>query len=97
MSFREEPLAVRFYTIAVAVAALIFLHFNLPPRELVFSYFIYFVLLRILLEQLDIPLPQGDGAVSVSCAVDLALIILFGLAARPGPAEHFKHIQFLKF
>ena len=67
MSFREEPLAVRFYTIAVAVAALIFLHFNLP-RELVFSYFIYFVLLRILLEQLDIPCRRGRCCF-VSCAL----------------------------
>ncbi len=97
MSFREEPLAVRFYTIAVAVAALIFLHFNLPPRELVFSYFIYFVLLRILLEQLDIPLPQGDGAVSVSCAVDLALIILFGPAAAAWAClSTLIHIQLFK-
>ena len=61
MSFREEPLVVRVYVLAVSIAGIIFLYYHLPPRELVFSDFIYFVLLRILLEQLDIPLPQGKA------------------------------------
>jgi hypothetical protein len=97
VSFREEPLVVRVYVLAVSIAGIIFLYYHLPPRELVFSDFIYFVLLRILLEQLDIPLPQGDGAVSVSCAVDSALIILFGPAAAAWAClSTLIHIQLFK-
>ena len=97
MSFREEPLVVRVYVLAVSIAGIIFLYYHLPPRELVFSDFIYFVLLRILLEQLDIPLPQGEGAVSVSCAVDSALIILFGPAAAAWAClSTLIHIQLFK-
>lgn len=81
MSFREEPLVVRVYVLAVSIAGIIFLYYHLPPRELIFSDFLYFVLLHILFEQMDVPLPQGGGSVSVNCAVDLALIILFGPAA----------------
>jgi hypothetical protein len=84
MSFRDEPLKVKIYIFFVVVVGLIFLLSNIPnvsdfgPGGV--TTFLFFVILHIVLEQLDIPLPRGNGTVSVNFAIDIAIIILFGPA-----------------
>ncbi|MGI6658852.1 MAG: HD-GYP domain-containing protein [Dethiobacteraceae bacterium] len=78
MSFCKEPLASKIFTFTVVIAAVIFLSYHVPERQMFSVPFFFFVLLHILLDQLDVPLPRGNSAVSVNFAVDLALIMLFG-------------------
>ncbi|HZK24038.1 MAG TPA: HD-GYP domain-containing protein [Oscillospiraceae bacterium] len=81
MSFSKEPLASKIYISVVSIAAITFLFFHLPTRQMFSVSFFFFVILHIMLDQLDVPLPRGNSAVSVNFAVDLALIMLFGPTA----------------
>ncbi|MCR3923109.1 MAG: hypothetical protein NUK65_11455, partial [Firmicutes bacterium] len=78
MSFRDEPLAIKVYTIAVFIAAALFFCLHLQIQQILTIDFLFFILLHILLEHLDIPLPRGSGSVAVTFALDLAIIIIFG-------------------
>lgn len=81
MRFKEEPLIIKIYVTVVVFLSLLFLLFNIPSGELWPWPLLFFIILHLILEQLDIPLPRGNGTVSVSFASHLATVILFGPAA----------------
>ncbi len=81
MSYKQEPLIVKIYVLAVVAAALLFLYFNIPDWDKLGLPFLYIVFLHVVHENMSVPLPKGDGYVSVSFATSLAMIILFGPAA----------------
>lgn len=78
MSFREEPLKIKIYVSFIILLGIAFIFFNVPQRAVLDWPFLFFVILYILFEQLDVQLPRGSGAVSVGFAVAFAIIILFG-------------------
>jgi hypothetical protein len=82
MSFRDEPRSARIYVFLVILAGLSFLLLNRPniPKNYLLIFF-FFVGLHVILEQLDVPLPRGNGTVSVSFAIILAVMLIFGPAA----------------
>ncbi len=81
MSFRQEPLLSKIFIFLTFAAAVIFLFYNVPEKQILTLPFFFLLLLRIILDQLDVPLPRGNSTVSVSFAIDLALIIMVGPAA----------------
>lgn len=81
MSFKQEPLVVRIYVVAVVAAGLLFLSLNIPDWSTLGLPFFGFVLINAIMDNMRVPLPKGDGTVSVSFAIILAIIILFGYAA----------------
>ena len=81
MTFREESLSIKIFVILVTFAAVIFLAFHFPPQKHFNFSIIFFVIIRIFLENLDVILPQGNGSISVSFPIDLAVIMLFGPGA----------------
>lgn len=81
MRYKEEPLIIKIYVAVIVFLSLLFLLFNIPSGELWPWPLLFFIILHLILEQLDIPLPRGNGTVSVSFATHLATIILFGPAA----------------
>lgn len=80
MSFSEEPLKAKLYIVFITLLGVIFLLLNIPPRAQLEWTLLFFVIAHIILDHLEVPLPNGNGFVSVSFAVDFALIILFGPA-----------------
>ena len=79
MSFRDEPLKVKIYVIAVVLCSMLFLVFNITDLGFFRNYaFLFFLVLHVLLEHLDVPLPRNQGYVSVSFATSLAMVLLFG-------------------
>jgi hypothetical protein len=81
MSFKEEPLGLKIFLFFVVGAAVLFLWVNLFSYYFFLTWpFLFFVLLNIAFDNLDIELPRGHGSVSVGFAIDLALIILMGPA-----------------
>lgn len=97
MSFLEEKLAIKAYVTIVTSAAILFLLFNIPDIQLLRRGYLFFVVLHIILEHLDVPLPRGQGFVSVSLATSLAMIILFGPAAAAwGSFATVLHLRDLK-
>jgi putative nucleotidyltransferase with HDIG domain len=81
MSFKEERLEVKIYISAIVLAAVLLLALHNPLDFLSLSL-VFFVILHVLLENMDVNLPQNRGSVSVGFATGLAMILLFG----PGPA-----------
>lgn len=97
MSFKQEPLTIKVYVLSVISVGLLFLFLNIPDRSLLGLPFLFFIFLHILLEHLDVPLPRGQGFVSVSFATSLAMIILFGPAiAAWGSFATFFHIRAIR-
>jgi len=80
MTFQKESLAIKIYVIVVTLAAVIFLAFHFPPQKYLTLSAVFFIIMRIFLEHYDVLLPDGNGSISVSFAIDLAAIILFGPA-----------------
>ncbi|NLM47090.1 MAG: HD-GYP domain-containing protein [Firmicutes bacterium] len=78
MSFREEPLIVKIYVLTVIAAGLLFLFFNQP--EYLDYNLIFYLLAHIVLDHMEVMLPREKGSVSVSFAIDLALILIYGPA-----------------
>ncbi|HHX73280.1 MAG TPA: HD-GYP domain-containing protein [Firmicutes bacterium] len=78
MSFREETLVVKIYTVIVITAGLLFLFFNRP--EYLDYNLIFYIVAHIVLDHMEVMLPRESGSVSVSFAIDLALIIIYGPA-----------------
>ena len=91
MSFWNKPLALKIYVIVVLLAAITFLAFHFPPQQFFQPSLVLFIILRIVLQNVDVPLPRGNGSISVSFAIDLAVIMLFGpaVAAWLGFSEFF--------
>ena len=81
MPYKEEPLIIKIYVAVIVLLGSIFLVFNIPSGDIWPWPLLFFIILHVILEQLDIPLPRGNGSVSVSLATHLATIILFGPAA----------------
>jgi putative nucleotidyltransferase with HDIG domain len=81
MSFQKGSLAFKLYFFFIVSAGALFLLFNLPPAGALGWPLVFFVLLQAGAERLKVPLPRGQGAVSVGFALDLAMIIIFGPAA----------------
>ena len=81
MSFSKEPAASKIFIFLIVIIASIFIGFHSPDQRMFSFAYLFFVLLHIFVDQLDVLLPRGNSAVSVSFAVDLALIILFGPTA----------------
>ncbi|MCL5980910.1 MAG: hypothetical protein M1571_00005, partial [Firmicutes bacterium] len=81
MSFSKEPVALKIYLFLILSVALLFLSVNFPEIGKLGWPFFFFVLLHVAFENLEIPLPHGQGYVSVGFALDVAMIILFGPAA----------------
>lgn len=81
MSFSKEPVALKIYLSLIVVAGLVFLSVNFPEIGKLGWPFLFFILLHVAFENLEIPLPHGHGYVSVGFALDVAMIILFGPAA----------------
>ncbi|EEG77844.1 HD-GYP domain-containing protein [Dethiobacter alkaliphilus] len=98
MSFKEEPLQIKIYILFVTLIGLIVLYSDRPDfRELGLHFFL-FVILYIILEHLDVPIPRGQGYVSVSYAISLAMLIIFGpTAAAWGSAALIFHVRTFKF
>lgn len=80
MSFREEPLKVKIYVSAVILAAVFLLALH-DPRDFLSLSVIFFIILHVLLENMDVNLPNNKGSVSVGFATGLAMILLFGPGA----------------
>lgn len=80
MSFKEEPLEVKIYVSAVIFAAALFLALHNPLGFLSLSA-IFFIILYLLLENVDVTLPNNKGSVSVGYAASLAITLLFGPGA----------------
>jgi len=91
LSFWNKPLALKIYVIVVLLAAITFLAFHFPPQQFFQPSLVLFIILRIVLQNVDVPLPRGNGSISVSFAIDLAVIMLFGpaVAAWLGFSEFF--------
>ncbi|MBT9168674.1 MAG: Cyclic di-GMP phosphodiesterase response regulator RpfG [Syntrophomonadaceae bacterium] len=81
MSFKEEVLEVKIYVSLVIFAAGLLLSLD-NPAEFLSLPLVFFVVLHVLLENMDVTLPHNKGSVSVGSATSLAMILLFG----PGPA-----------
>jgi len=81
MSFKEERLEVKIYISIVILAAALLLALH-NPRDFLSLPVVFFIILNLLLENMDVNLPNNKGSVSVGFAVGLAMILLFG----PGPA-----------
>jgi len=97
VSFKQEPLIIKIYVLAVIGTGLLFLLFNIPVWSHLGISFLYFVFLHICMENLSVPLPGGQGFVSVSFVTSLAMIILFGpVAAAWGSFAIFLDIRALK-
>lgn len=100
MSFKEEPWRNKIFIFCVCSAGVLFLFFNLPERSLLNWQILFFILLHIILEHLDVPLPRGQGFVSVSFVIDLAMILLFGPAIAAWTSFstllHFRELSCLK-
>ncbi|MBT9173103.1 MAG: Cyclic di-GMP phosphodiesterase response regulator RpfG [Syntrophomonadaceae bacterium] len=81
MSFQKKSLAYKVYFFLIVLAGTLFLLFNLPPAGALVWPLVFFVFLQAGAEVLRVPLPRGQGTVSVGFALDLAMIIIFGPAA----------------
>ncbi len=81
MSFKEERLEVKIYVSAVFLVAVFFLALH-SPLEFISESVIFFTILYVVLENMDVNLPNNKGSVSVGFAIGLAMILLLG----PGPA-----------
>lgn len=80
MSFRQEHPATRIYVVLVVLAAFIFLAFNIPDRAVLGWPLLFFIVLTVVMDHFDVPLPRPNSTVTVSFAIDLALIMLMGPA-----------------
>ena len=80
MSFKEERLEVKIYVSAVILAAALLLALH-NPLYFISLPIVFFIGLNLLLENMDVTLPQNKGSVAVGFATSLAMILLFG----PGP------------
>jgi HD-GYP domain-containing protein (c-di-GMP phosphodiesterase class II) len=80
VSFKDEPLKAKLYIIFIVLVGIVFLMLNIPARAVLGRELLFFVIVHIIMDHLEVPLPRGNGSVSVSFAIDLALILLFGPA-----------------
>ncbi|MDW7650326.1 MAG: HD-GYP domain-containing protein [Bacillota bacterium] len=80
MSYKEEPAQAKLYIIFIVILGITFLFLNTPAISDLRLPVFFFLIVHIIMDHLEVPLPRGNGSVSVSFAIDLALIILFGPA-----------------
>ncbi len=92
MSFNKQQLGVKIYLIAVISAALVFLFFH-NPLGFFSPALVFFLILHLVLENLDVYLPHAKASVSVGFATNLAIILLFG----PGPAAWVNFVTIIYF
>lgn len=79
MSFREQPLLLKFYILIISFLGVVFLYYFQPDWNLVnFGGFLFFTTLNLAAEHFAVSLPRGDSYVSVSFAVMFAAILIFG-------------------
>ncbi len=79
MSFRQQPFTLKIYILAVIASGVAFLYIFQPEWSLaIVMGFLFFTALNIAAEHLAVPLPRGESYVSVSFAIILAVIMIFG-------------------
>ncbi|RQD76787.1 MAG: hypothetical protein D5R97_03710, partial [Candidatus Syntrophonatronum acetioxidans] len=79
MSFQKQPVNLKLFIITVIIAGVAFLYFFQPEwQPEIIKGFLFFMVLNIAAEHLAVPLPRGESYVSVSFAIILAVILIFG-------------------
>ena len=80
MSFREQPIILKIYILAVIISGIAFLYYFQPNWNsiTVLKGVLFFTALNIASGHLTVPLPKGEGSVSVSFAIELASILIYG-------------------
>lgn len=80
MSFRNQPILLKIYILTVIVFGFVFLYYFQPEWNSisVLKGFLFLAALNLAAEHLAVPLPRGESFVSVSFAILLAAIMIFG-------------------
>jgi len=79
MSFKEQPLNLKIFIITITLSGVVFLYFFQPEWQVeIIKGLLFLIFLNIVAEHLAVPLPRGESYVSVSFAVLLAAILIFG-------------------